>query len=174
MFNSIIIIKFFYIVIFLFITKTSILDNIYTNYPNISANGILKTLFSDHYSLFCISKEKQNNKNNIIVSKQEFTEQNISKFNKMLSKDDWKTFSNNYFVEIGPKLTKNLNSSIDPLSYLNNNTSSIFFPEISENEILRTVNSLKNASAGWDHIPTFIAKRSLQYYLKPYIDSFNQ
>ena len=81
---------------------------------------------------------------------------------------------NNYFVEIGPKLTKNLNSSIDPFNYLNNNTSSIFFPEISENEILLTVNSLKNASAGWDHIPTFIAKRSLQYYLKPYIDSFNQ
>ena len=25
---------------------------------------------------------------------------------------------NNYFVEIGPKLTKNLNSSINPLSYL--------------------------------------------------------
>ena len=37
---------------------------------------------------------------------------------------------NNYFVEIGPKLTKNLNSSINPLSYLNNNTNSIFFPEI--------------------------------------------
>ena len=71
--------------------KTSILDNIYTNYPNISANGILKTLFSDHYSLFCISKEKQNNKNNITVSKREFTEHNISKFNKMLSKKDWKT-----------------------------------------------------------------------------------
>ena len=74
-----------------FKTKISILDNIYTNYPNISANGILKTLFSDHYSLFCISKEKQNNKNNITVSKREFTEHNISKFNKMLSKEDWKT-----------------------------------------------------------------------------------
>ena len=65
-----------------FKTKTSILDNIYTNYSNISANGILKTLFSDNYSLFCLSKEKQNNKNNITVSKQEFTEHNISKFNK--------------------------------------------------------------------------------------------
>ena len=297
-----------------FKTKISILDNIYTNYPNISANGILKTLFSDHYSLFCISKEKQNNKNNITVSKREFTEHNISKFNKMLSKEDWKTVYkendasyaflkfqnkfkmmfescfplkdikikydnrapyltrglkqsiknkhvlwekfeknptienkniymqfrnkltgllrkterlylegqldlyqydmgkawkvlrsvlnqneknknpstfvvdgetindpatisnkfNNYFVEIGPKLTKNLNLSINPLSYLNNNTNSIFFPEISENEILRTVNSLKNASAGWDHIPTFIAKRSLQYYLKPLTHLINK
>ena len=46
---------------------------------------------------------------------------------------------NNYFIDIGPKLTKNLNSFINPLSYLDNNTNSIFFPEISENEILRTV-----------------------------------
>ena len=81
---------------------------------------------------------------------------------------------NNYFVEIGPKLTRNLNSSINPLSYLDNNTNSIFFPEISQNEILGTVNSLKNISAGWDHIPTFIAKRSLQYYLKPLTHLINK
>ena len=60
-----------------FKAKNSILDNIYTNYPKMSANGILKTLFSDRYSMFCISKEKQNNRNNIIVI-QEFTEQDIS------------------------------------------------------------------------------------------------
>ena len=51
-------------------------------------NGILKTLFSYHYSLFCILK---NNRNNITVTGQEFTEQNIYKLNKMLSKEDWKT-----------------------------------------------------------------------------------
>ena len=49
-----------------------------------------------------------------------------------------------------------------------------FFPEITENEILRTGNSLKNASSGWEHIPTFIAKRSLQYYLKPLTHLFNK
>ena len=43
-------------------TKSSLLDNMYTNYPNINACGILKTTFSDHYSLFSIAKEKQNNK----------------------------------------------------------------------------------------------------------------
>ena len=32
---------------------------------------------------------------------------------------------------------------------------------------MRAINSLKNASAGWDQIPTFIAKRSIQHYLKP-------
>ena len=62
----------------------------YTNYPNINASGILKTLFSDHYSLFCIAKEKQNNRNNITVTKREFTERTISKFNKNLSQVTWK------------------------------------------------------------------------------------
>ena len=288
-------------------TKSSLLDNMYTNFPNINACGILKTLFSDHYSLFCIAKEKQNNKNNITVTKREFTERNISKFNKILSQVDWKpiydenkvsrafllfqnefrntfescfpmkkvkikydnrapyltkglkqsiknkhllwqkyeknpttenknnylqfrnkltgllrksertylegqldlyhndmgkawkvlrsvlnqntnnrnpsTFKiddetvtdpyiisnefNKYFVEIGPKLAENLNTPVDPLSYLDRNCNSIFLPEISENETLRAINSLKNASAGWDQIPTFIAKRSIQHYLKP-------
>ena len=60
------------------------------NYPNINACGILKTLFFDYYSLFCIAKEKQNNKNNNTVTKREFTERNISKFNKNLSQVDWK------------------------------------------------------------------------------------
>ena len=60
-----------------------------------------------------------------------------------------------YFVEIGPKLAENLNTPVDPLSYLDRNCNSIFLPEISENETLRAINSLKNASAGWDQIPTF-------------------
>ena len=74
---------------------------------------------------------------------------------------------NKYFVEIGPKLAENLNTPVDPLSYLDRNCNSIFLPEISENKTLRAINSLKNASAGWDQIPTFIVKKSIQHYLKP-------
>ena len=59
---------------------------------------------------------------------------------------------NKYFVEIGPKLAENLNTPVDQLSYLDRNCNSIFLPEISENET---------------EIPTFIAKRSIQHYLKP-------
>ena len=40
-----------------FKNKSSLLDNIYTNFSNIAVSGILKTEFSDHYSLFCITKE---------------------------------------------------------------------------------------------------------------------
>ena len=74
---------------------------------------------------------------------------------------------NKYFVEIGHKLAENLNTPVDPLSYLDRNCNSIFLPETSENKTLRTINSLKNASASWDQIPTFIVKRSIQLYLKP-------
>ena len=35
--------------------KKFIIDNIFTNSPNIIRSGILKTEFSDHYSLFCIT-----------------------------------------------------------------------------------------------------------------------
>ena len=72
---------------------------------------------------------------------------------------------NKYFVEIGPKLAEDLNTPVDPLSYLYRNCNSIFLPEISENKTLRAINSLKNASAGWDLIPTFIAKRQARLTL---------
>ena len=55
---------------------------------------------------------------------------------------------NKYFVEIGPKLAENLKTPVDPLSYLDRSCNSIFLPEISENETLHAINSLKNASAG--------------------------
>ena len=48
------------------------------------------------------------------------------------------------------------------------------FPEITENQILCTVNSLRNARAGCAQIPTFIAKRSLQYYLYPLTHLINK
>ena len=76
------------------------------------------------------------------------------------------------FLNIGPKLTKNLNTSIKTLLDYNKNT--IFFPQITENEILCTVNSLKNAIAGCAQIQTFKAKRSLQYYLKPLTHLINK
>ena len=57
---------------------------------------------------------------------------------------------NNYFVEIGPKLNKDLNASINPLSYLDINNNSIFFPEITENDTLRTVTKVSHRWMGSD------------------------
>ena len=35
--------------------KSSIIDSIYTNVSDTLANGIFKTDFSDHYSIFCVT-----------------------------------------------------------------------------------------------------------------------
>ena len=40
-------------------------------------------------------------------------------------------------------------------------------PCISEDEISRTINSLKNASAGWDNIPTFVVKKVSKHVIRP-------
>ena len=39
---------------------------------------------------------------------------------------------NKYFVEIGPKLAENLNTPVDPLSYLDRNCNSIFYLKFSK------------------------------------------
>ena len=65
------------------------MDNIYTNFSNIAVNGILKTEFSDHYSLFCITKEAKKNDSKVTHIKHEFTEKNISNFKKKLEGTDW-------------------------------------------------------------------------------------
>ena len=65
--------------------KSSLLDNIYTNFSNIAVSGILKTEFSDHYSLFCITKEAKKNDSKVSHIKREFAEENISNFNPIRS-----------------------------------------------------------------------------------------
>ena len=74
---------------------------------------------------------------------------------------------NDYFVQVGPQLANTIVSHVNPLSYVKCNMNSIFLPYISEYEITQNINSLKNSSAGWDLIPTIIAKRSIKFYIKP-------
>ena len=53
------------------------------------------------------------------------------------------------------------------LKYVKCNKTHIKLPCISEDEISRTINSLKNASAGWDNIPTFIVKKVSKHIIRP-------
>ena len=62
-----------------------------TNYHNISKWNTENINFRSLFFVLYFERKKENNKNNTTVSKREFTEQHISKFNKMLSKEDWKT-----------------------------------------------------------------------------------
>ena len=49
----------------------------------------------------------------------------------------------------------------------NQGRSGVKLPYISEDEISRTINSLKNASAGWDNIPTFVVKKVTKHIIRP-------
>ena len=52
--------------------KSSIIDNIYTNVSKTLVNGIFKTDFSDHYSIFCVTELTKLLAKNIPVIKREF------------------------------------------------------------------------------------------------------
>ena len=70
-------------------------------------------------------------------------------------------------METGPKLSEKIDSSVNPLKYVKCNKTHIKLPYISEDEISRTINSLKNASAGWDNIPTFVVKKVSKHIIRP-------
>lgn len=81
---------------------------------------------------------------------------------------------NNYFVEIGPKLAKNIKCTENPLRYVKHSLNSMYLPDVDENEIINIINSLKNSSAGWDALPAFLAKRSVKYFIQPLTYLINQ
>ena len=54
------------------------------------------------------------------------------------------------------------------------NKTHIKLPYISEDEISRTINSLKNASACWDNIPTFVVKQVSKHITSPLIYLINK
>ena len=53
------------------------------------------------------------------------------------------------------------------MSYVKSIQNSIFIVNLSCLEVERVISSLKNSSAGWDEIPTFVAKKCVYSYLKP-------
>ena len=65
---------------------------------------------------------------------------------------------NNYFISIGPLLASDITCSVNPLSYVKSIDNSIVIVNMSCSEVGRVISSLKNSSAGWDEIPTFVAK----------------
>ena len=69
--------------------RKSIIDNIFTNSPNIKRSGILKTEFSDHYSLFCITDLNRRVIKTKEVVKRELSAPNFRKCSKILKITDW-------------------------------------------------------------------------------------
>ena len=69
--------------------KPSIIDNINTNASKILVNGIFKTNFSDHYTIFCVTDLAKSLAKNKTVIKLEFNANNFCKFSETLNQTDW-------------------------------------------------------------------------------------
>ena len=70
-------------------------------------------------------------------------------------------------MSIGPILANDIKSSINPLLYVNGIEHSIVITDISCNEVKQVISSLKNSSAGWDELPTFVAKKCVDCFIEP-------
>ena len=60
-----------------------------------------------------------------------------------------------------------IKSTTNPMSYVNNCNNSIVIPPVTMAEVRQTILSLKNLSAGWDDLPTVVAKQSIDSYIEP-------
>ena len=74
---------------------------------------------------------------------------------------------NDYFINVGSTLAKNIISDIDPLSYVLHNETCIHIPEINIHEIISIVSSLSNGAAGYDEIPASVMKQHVELDAKP-------
>ena len=82
------------------------------------------------------------------------------------SKDIANAF-NDFFVSIGPELSKDIHSDINPLTYVNNVNNPIVTFDVSCDEVKNIIHSLKNSSAGHDEFPTFVEKLCVDSYIEP-------
>ena len=74
---------------------------------------------------------------------------------------------NHYFINIGPKLAKNFENSLNPMQYVKSTLNSISIPIISESEVVAAIKSLKNSSAGYDEVPARILKQNINIFIRP-------
>ena len=68
---------------------------------------------------------------------------------------------NDFFVSIGPQIADKIVCTVNSMSYVTSIENCIAFPEVSCAEVKQIVSSLRNSSAGWDGIPTMVAKNVL-------------
>ena len=81
----------------------------------------------------------------------------------------------NILFEVGPRLSNNIPSSINPISYLTNHVdNNMYMPEITECEVITIICLLTNLSPGWDNIPAKLLKPYIEEYIKPLIYIINK
>ena len=74
---------------------------------------------------------------------------------------------NNYFINVGSSLAKNINRDVDPLIYVQYYDKTIDIPEVNTNEIISIISSITDSAAGYDGIPASIMKQMIAYFVHP-------
>ena len=74
---------------------------------------------------------------------------------------------NNFFINIGPQLASSIQSTINPLLYVNSILNSIVIPVFSEYDVRQTVLSIKNTAAGYDQFSATVGKQCIDSYIIP-------
>ena len=74
---------------------------------------------------------------------------------------------NNYFINIGSSLSKNINLDIDPLIFLQTNANSLYIPQITCCEVVHVISNMNNSAAGYDELPSSIMKKCVETYVQP-------
>ena len=119
-----------------------------------------------------IMKTVNGNTRKIIKKKAMFNINNKTIYSELQIANEF----NNYFVYIGPKLASyQTPTTLNPLNSLQFNANSVVIDHNNRrNEVVRIIISLNNSSPGWDCIPAKLAKRVLNYYIKPLTFLINQ
>ena len=72
------------------------------------------------------------------------------------------------FVSVGPTLAAHqIITKLNLLDYVEMHPNSMVMLQIEDIEVVNVTNSLNNSSPGWDGIPSRLAKRVLNSYIKP-------
>ena len=74
---------------------------------------------------------------------------------------------NNYFVNVGSSLAKNIQTETDPLHYIESLENSIYIPEIHMYEIRTIISAITNSASCNDELPVSILKQCTDSYLEP-------
>ena len=76
---------------------------------------------------------------------------------------------NKFYVNLGPSLASKIpNSGVNPLSYLKHDIhNSIFLTDVSEEEVVKILKSLKSSSPGWDGLSSHVIKLCFNHFLSP-------
>ena len=74
---------------------------------------------------------------------------------------------NNYFVNVGSSLAKNIQTETDPLHYIESLKNSIYIPDIYMDEVRTIISAITNSASGNDELPASILKQCTDSYLEP-------